>query len=77
MIDEWEEQIARGEVPDLSKAFNKEALESIKNRKTSKFQEKFTGSIADTYKAFEAERVKNESQFAKSVPTIGPTFKKA
>lgn len=72
LIDEWEEQIARGETPDLTQAFSKESLEAIRTRKTSKHLQRHAGSIADTVKMFENERLKNEGP----PKPPGPTFKR-
>lgn len=77
LIDEWEEQIAQGEIPDLTQAFSKEALQKLKNRKKNVADHLFGsagGSIGDTTAFFENERQKNEAEYKKRTEPLGPTF---
>ena len=76
LIDQWEEQLARGEVPDLTAAFNKESLEALKARKGKVKDNVFAPSIADVVKGFEAQQSKLNAEFNNTPPNLGPTFKR-
>jgi hypothetical protein len=55
LIDKWEEIIAEGGEPDLTEAFNPEALEAIKNRKNKKQKNVTVATIGDVQKRIEKE----------------------
>lgn len=73
LIDKWEEQIARGEEPDLTEAFNKESLDQVR-RFSKRRRKNGVASFKDLHDSLAADAKRSGLAMPGGTPRPLPTF---